>query len=622
MVRPQRLLVPILLAVVIASWFAAEGYGQSLCSTVIPEQHRMAIRDPAQMPRVRIPDVLAPETVASHAESRPAQPLPLDEAIRVALANSEVIRVLTGTGAVSSGSTIYDPTITNTQIDTARAAFDPVLGANNHFNQLETPVGVADGAAPHGYRIAGTKAEDYTLDFGVSKKLVTGATASVGAGLVDQRLSPVIGLNPTVETTTDVGITQPLLQGGGIAANVAPIEIARLNTERSFFQMKDSVQEMVSGVIEGYWRLVAARVVLWTREQQVRFARMTLDRAEAGLRSGVLNLGDAAQARTSLAGFEANQITAAADVLQREAALQNILGLPPVDQPHMMPVTPPSTERCEVNWEDILRTAEEYRPDLIELKLILDADRQQLVQANNTAMPQLDAVALYRWDGLQGRAPDAYWLGTEAGQYTGWTLGLNFSVPLGLRAGRAQVRQSELLLMRDRANLQQGLHSAAHSLATSYRNLARHYEQYLAYRNAREAAHQNLERQTASWRDGRTILLNVLSAINDWGNDVALEAGTLAEYNIELANLEVQTGTILEAHGIRFIEERYCSIGRLGRLFRDERYPRAMQPGPNSPQYPTSDKPSEEIFQLKDIGARTKTPASTAPETLPAPPGR
>lgn len=580
----------------------------------------MAIRDPSQMRRVRIPDVLAPETVAHLQEPRPAQPLTLDEAIRVALANSDVIRVLTGSSAASSGATIYDPAITNTEIDTARAAFDPVISANNHFNQLETPSGVVP-LVPHGYRITGTKADSYDLDFGVSQKLATGATASVGADVVDQRLRPAPGLYPAVETTSSVGLTQPLLQGGGIAANVAPIEIARLNTERSFFQMKGSVQQMVSGVIEGYWRLVTARVVVWTREQQVRFARMTLERAEAGLRTGYLNLQDAAQARTSLAGFEASRITAQAEVLQREAALQNILGLPPTDQPQMMPVTPPLTERCEVDWEEILRTAEEYRPDLIELKLVLDADRQQLIQANNGAMPQLDAVAVYRWDGLQGRTADLSWIGTEAGEYTGWTMGLNFSVPVGLRAGRAQLRQTELLLARDRANLQQGLHSAAHDLATSYRNLARHYEQYLAYRKAREAAHKNLERQTQSWHNGMTILLNVLSAINDWGNDVASEAATLAEYNIELANLEVQTGTILENHGIRFFEERYCSIGRLGRLFRDERYPQAMKPGPNTPQYPAGEKPSEEIFQLKDVGAGMKR--SPAPETVPAPtPGR
>ena len=45
----------------------------------------------------------------------------MDEAIQIALANADVIRVLTGTTATSTGQTIYDPAITNTDIDAARA---------------------------------------------------------------------------------------------------------------------------------------------------------------------------------------------------------------------------------------------------------------------------------------------------------------------------------------------------------------------------------------------------------------------------------------------------------------------------------------------------------------------
>ena len=36
--------------------------------------------------------------------------------------------------------------------------------------------------------------------------------------------------------------------------------------------------------------------------------------------------------------------------------------------------------------------------------------------------------------------------------------------------------------MRDRVNLQQAVHQASHDLAANYRNLARYYEQYLAYK--------------------------------------------------------------------------------------------------------------------------------------------
>ncbi|MEZ6078084.1 MAG: hypothetical protein R3C56_21155 [Pirellulaceae bacterium] len=49
------------------------------------------------------------------------------------------------------------------------------------------------------------------------------------------------------------------------------------------------------------------------------------------------------------------------------------------------------------------------RPDIIELKLILEADQQRLLLSNNQARPQLNGVALYRWNrlGLEGLAPRA-----------------------------------------------------------------------------------------------------------------------------------------------------------------------------------------------------------------------
>jgi hypothetical protein len=48
-------------------------------------------------------------------------------------------------------------------------------------------------------------------------------------------------------------------------------------------------------------------------------------------------------------------------------------------------------------------------------------------------LPRADAVALYRWNGLEGRMPNGEEIGTNGDAFTDWTLGVNFSVPLYLR---------------------------------------------------------------------------------------------------------------------------------------------------------------------------------------------
>ncbi len=92
----------------------------------------------------------APETVAKRRPELQIRDLSLDEAIRVALGNSEVVRVLAGGGAGATGSTIYDPAITNTEIDRARALFDPQFRINNTFRHDEDPGGAffRHGIAP------------------------------------------------------------------------------------------------------------------------------------------------------------------------------------------------------------------------------------------------------------------------------------------------------------------------------------------------------------------------------------------------------------------------------------------------------------------------------------------
>ena len=81
----------------------------------------------------------APVTVATEGIEQSERLMTLDEAVRLSLEHSEVIRVLTGVTAVSSGRTIYDTAIATTSIDQAKAIFDPVFSANSTMRHTEVP---------------------------------------------------------------------------------------------------------------------------------------------------------------------------------------------------------------------------------------------------------------------------------------------------------------------------------------------------------------------------------------------------------------------------------------------------------------------------------------------------
>jgi outer membrane protein TolC len=608
---------------------------------ILPEQRTIDHRDPSQFAPAPIPPSVPPRTVSNPRPDTTEWQMSLDDAIRIALENAQVVRMLAGVTAVASNQTIYDAAIVNTTIDQAQGTFDPMLKWNNLFSRTNTPLAEFLGTSaftpgtpttpttptflPTSLEsfITSTPTDAYNSDLGLTKTNVLG-----GKWAVDYVENPMrfaapgpFPLNPEDPRSVTLSYTQPLLQGAGFQVNTAPIVIARLNTEQSFFQYKDSVQELVRGTVEAYWNLVQARVNLWARKIQEQQSKEAYERESARFRTGFSDVGIVSQTRVTYNQFRANRIAAEADVLTREGALRNLLGLPPNDDRQIIPTSAPATQRLAHDWDALVHLAEQRRPDVVELKIIVEADQVRLVQAENQALPQLNATALYRWNGLSGDMPNGQELETHAGQYTDWSVGINFSVPLGLRQGRAQARQQKLLIARDRANVEQQIHFAVHQLATSLRDLDSAYEQYLAYKETRVAADINLRVQNEKFRTGQTIYLNVLQALNDWGTAVSSEAQQLLIYNVTLANLERQTGTILETHGLVFAEERFRAAGPL--LIRQRQYP-ASQPPLGSPHlYPGTGQPAENAFELKnpvERDAKPPEPELPNPRLLPPEP--
>lgn len=598
--RPKTDILAFLLAIV--STQAAAWAQHDPWSFILPEQRRVEVRSPSQLPPASIPMIPRPPTITDNQFDFPVQALSLSDAINTGLSNLDVVRVLAGVTAVSSGRTVYDVAIANTRIDQQRGAFDPNLRINNVWNRNESPTAIFDPLDPTQSLILGGQSDNHNLNMGLSKRTLTGGIIDFGVNSADSRTRPgVFPLNPQNRNALDLSYTQPLLRGAGATVNRIPIVLSRIDTERSFFQYKDSVQSHVQGVIEAYWALVFARTDLWAREQQVEQLSFANDRTQARLEVGDANLGDAAQTQVAYEGFRAILISSQANVLQREAALRNILGLPPYEPVRVVPVSPLIDEKLDIDWPNIVGLAETQRPDIIELKLVLEADQQRLLLSRNQATPQLDGVALYRWNGLEGEMPNGNFNSSRPGEFADWNFGVNFSVPLGLRSDRAVLRQQELVIRRDQANLQQGLHQAIHILALNLRNLDQFYEQYRRYQAVRAAAQINLDQQMEQYNEGLIQFIVVLQAIVDWGNAISNEAQALVQYNTELASLERETGTILEAHGIAFYEERYGSIGPLGRLAENQCYPQTTRPNqPAIRRYSAGDEPSEEFFDLRD----------------------
>ena len=581
----------------------AEAQRQGL--DIAPERRHIEVRDPCHFSPGGFPAGDVPFTVALE-DDRLADRLSLDEAIQIAIQNAEVIRVLTGISATSTGQTIYSVAASNTAIDSQLSVFDPTISVTSTINKSDTPFATFNPVDLTSALISGSSTDSINTTVNLQKQSYNGGTVGLNIGATGSFFEPGAALlEPQNQSFAEITLLQPFLQGFGRDANLTPVIVAGINTELSFFQFKSSVQQLVLSVITGYWNLVSARVVVWATEQQIEQAEFAFNRAQARKEADLAVAADVAQTRSTLANFRASLITARSNLILAETALRNVMGLPPSSNRVIVPTSVPVLEQIDFDWNEIVSIAEQHRPEIIELKLILEADTQQLRQANNAALPALNGIANYRWDGLSGETAGGDFVRAEGGRFAGFNLGVSFSVPLGLRASRAALRQSELVLAQDRKNLDQGIHNMVHQLTINYRNLDQFYLQIEAFREARKAARVSYENQASAVSTGEREFINVLTAITDWGNAVSQEAQSITLYNTELANVEAETGSILETHGIRFVEERYGSIAPtlFGVRRPTQSYPQALRIAGATDRYNESETNSDSAFSLEKLDA-------------------
>ncbi|MBC7817280.1 MAG: TolC family protein, partial [Planctomycetaceae bacterium] len=177
--------------------------------------------------------------------------------------------------------------------------------------------------------------------------------------------------------------------------------------------------------------------------------------------------------------------------------------------------------------------------------------------------PQLDLRALYRTSGLESRLDDSLNQMAEF-NYTDWTLGLEFSVPLDNRRGKADVESAELQLMRELALLRGFEEQVVFEFANLIAELQTTWERY-------ESALRQVQ-YTQEWLRLARIRFASPPAANrgdDWlllalyDYQVAMQsyitASTtasemLAAYNTLQVRVEEAQGTLLDRWQIGFVD--------------------------------------------------------------------
>jgi outer membrane protein TolC len=569
--------------------------------------------------KMQLPKVAKPRTT-NDPEAQEVWPMTLQQAIRIGLDNSEVVRVIafgaqgipiggfeptplnSGASAGVASSlgagtlqTVYDPAILETQIATALSTFDTAFTTSVLWGNNTQPYN--NGVQGGSLNLTGTKYpivsvnDSATFQMGLSKQTETGATLGVVHNINWSYQNSSFLVWPSAYTTNiQLTLTQPLLGSAalpgqapgrpvGLEANRAPIVIARLNADAAVWRFKAEVMAHCRSVEQQYWNLAQSHVQLWSSDRAVSLAQEILNRENAELVVGRGTVADVAEAAQRLEQFNLDLVTRTSDVITTERQLRNILGLPPADNRRIIPVTPPTEARLEPDWDASLAQMLNFQPDIVQQQILVRVAELQLLIARNQLLPQLNFNALYQLNGLGQQLDSAEAIMTGAalkalnpvianeqtraglqsqpGMYSNfvtWQLGFTFQAPLGMRSPLANTRQSQYILLRARAYLQQIVHQTTHSLARFFLEIDANYKQFKTASRLRGAAAQRLDAQRAYYEEGRITIDRFLDAVSQYATAVATEAQYKTTYNISIVALEEAKGTLLAYDNIAVAE--------------------------------------------------------------------
>ncbi len=336
------------------------------------------------------------------------------------------------------------------------------------------------------------------------------------------------------------------------------VVISCLNADVTPWRFKAEIMAQVRSVEQTYWSLAQVHVQLWAADRAVSLAKEILKREEADLTLSRGTVAEVAEAAQRLEQFQLDLVTRTSDVITTERQLRNLLGLPPADNRRIIPVTPPSEQRIEYDWDTCLGEMMENQPDIVQQKLLVRVAELRLLLARNQLIPPLDLETLDQLCHLGQQLDSSYAFVHQitlnllnpvlsqpekvatpdpnlesAKGFTTWQIGHTFQMPLATRSPLANSRQAQYMLLRSNAYLHQIEHQTTHSLARFFLEVDANYKQYKTSSRLRSSAAQRLDAQRAFYEEGRITIDRFLDAVSQYATAVATEA----QYKFNLQRL-------------------------------------------------------------------------------------
>lgn len=459
--------------------------------------------------------------------------LSLSEAVLVALENNHEIRLERLSWDIRA-------TYENEQ----RAIFDPTLGGEVSHQRTRS-----ERLARTGSGTESSLQEVSRGSLSAEQFLPTGTSLSLEGAYT--RTESSLYANPFTATRLGLTVTQSLLQGGSLQANLASLEQARLDSRMSEYEFRGFTEFLVAQVEKAYWDFMLAHRRIQIFEESMKLAEQQLSDTEARIEIGQLAEVELAAAQAELASRRENLINARGTLALRKLELLRLLNPPGVTLGHEEIFLTEAPLIPEVTGEPVelhLEVARRMRPELNQARLQIERGQIEGAGTRNGLLPLLDVFITLGKTGYAESFPDS-WGNLDEDAYDALS-GIRVSYPLMNRAALARDRRARLSLEQAEEALRNLEQLVEVDVRSAHIEINRTREQMVATEATRQFRQQALRAETEKFRVGRSTSFLVAQAGRDLVQSridaVEAVANHLKAW-VELFRLE---GSLLERRGI------------------------------------------------------------------------
>ncbi len=464
--------------------------------------------------------------VAAYSASEPLT-LTLRESIRMAVEKNLDVR-----------AELYNPAQFEADINRNRAIYEPVLDLKTSY--------IDSTVSSIGQSGTFSNSQSFALDSSISSLFWTGGTASLYYN------NEYTGSNPTIwQTSLGASISQPLLKNSGRESTELAINVSRLSKFASLERFNSRLLGTVAQVRNEYYKLYSLREDLEVKKVSLALARKILSDTQARVKAGVLPAMEILNAEYGSATREKDLIDAELAVSNQLDVLRLLLQIEN-KKTDLLTVDMPPRELYEVVEEDAIRKAFD-RPDVREQKRNLEMSELQTRVYSSRTRPDLALIASAY---LTGR-DSAYQRNLDkvvTFDYPFWSIGLNFTYPLGNGAAENDYRKSRLKTEQVALQIRSLEENITNDVKAAIRGISTWFKQIEVADRGRAFAEERLRAYIRKNEVGLATTKDLLDVENDLAIAKSNQIYAVVGYANSLTRYWQVTGELLEREGVRVVE--------------------------------------------------------------------